>query len=490
MSDRSAQSIASAKNALALGNAKQDIKSVSGAMARVGARVDSQNNKKIYVYCYNPKVPYSSNFGDAYYVNTGYANCNGLAYPVYINGNYAQFDFSGVSIRGTWAVMIQKIPNSEVWGVNVLFPSPDSNDVMVWTDKDGNTVNLDADAWVVGSFVLDIGTDIGVSNSIMGLYMHHEALTPASFLKNRFMQIIGDASGSDTDDFTSWANAMGCDAIFKRLAALEIFVNNFYANYVTIGGFNAGAGFRFRAHKDGGPNNRPIFDVYYGETNKVFEIDTSNGDIYFGNGFHYNATTKKVTMPNADITEDSKFSGNFDCRVIKTNPQSETETSSTATIQQFQAATYVTYFLNAGLSQNTFYKCKLGDNETIRYLKFSQYTSGTPTLTISKIYFYDSDFQTLDLRTLYPDDCKYYQLPDGSGSPYSYLYCQTVSTTMISTYLDISNLTLTIFTGGNNLELAVPDDIIAANSLRRGQVYYDHTTGALYISLNTGSDPS
>ena len=222
MSDRSAQSIASAKNAIAVGNAKQDIKSVSGAMARVGARVDSQNNKKIFVYCYNPKVPYSSNFGDAYYVNTGYANCNGLAYPVYINGNYAQFDLSGVSIRGTWAVMIQKIPNSEVWGVNVLFPSPttvDSSDVMVWKDKDGNTVNLDADSWVIGSFILDIGT--GTSNSITGLFMQSEAMTPTSFLKNRFMQVLNEAEGSDTDDFTSWANAMGCDGVFKRLSAIS-----------------------------------------------------------------------------------------------------------------------------------------------------------------------------------------------------------------------------------------------------------------------------
>ena len=403
MSDRSAQSLASAKNALALGNAKQDIRSVSGAMARVGARVDSQNNKKIYVYCYNPKVPYSSNFGDAYYVNTGYANCNGLAYPVYINGNYKAFDLSSVSIRGTWAVMIQKIPNSEVWGVEVLFPSPNSSDVMVWKDKDGNTVTLDADSWVIGSFILDIGA--GTSNSITGLYMQSEAMTPTSFLKNRFMQVLNEASGSDTDDFTSWANAMGCDGVFKRLAALELFVNNFRANNIQVGngdGATIGSGFRFRAvtYENGALLNPPIFDVCYDDMT-IFRIDPTSGNIAFGNGFKYNradntieSTDKKVVIEaNGFITvADGMYKGSLQCKSFSSLPREVPISPTTLNISASSAKSQMQQVSAYGDTGGEYRPVVHSLNANVKWFKKRNVskTYGSYTITVPCYSFYNA----------------------------------------------------------------------------------------------------
>lgn len=459
MSDRSAQSIASAKNAIAVGNAKQDIKSVSGAMARVGARVDSQNNKKIFVYCYNPKVPYSSNFGDAYYVNTGYANCNGLAYPVYINGNYAQFDLSGVSIRGTWAVMIQKIPNSEVWGVNVLFPSPttvDSSDVMVWKDKDGNTVNLDADSWVIGSFILDIGT--GTSNSITGLFMQSEAMTPTSFLKNRFMQVLNEAEGSDTDDFTSWANAMGCDGVFKRLAALEIFVNNLKANYLEVGGGTDENGFLFQAKRavvdSGGViTDNSVFDVYY-NGQKVFTVNPQTGDVKFGNNFTYEAGTGTVYLDRAVIRGDSFFGGKLDCALIKVEEDAQTSIPiSDSASGNIKAKVIYDNADSAGLDDNTLYRASSSLIATVHYCKFI-YRTALNRYPLYEIQLFDEDYNTINVAQattcsshtgLFAVNNSIYLLYDGYGNVDGYRYPS-------------SSLGLVVYTTRDLLAVNIPDN--------------------------------
>lgn len=469
------------------GSTKRNTQTATANLTRLGARANASDSTSIDIYACDPRKAYSTNYGDSFYVDTAYATFNGLPFPVYIRTKKVTLS---PDRNGTWAIVIKRVAGSEVWGVHIAFPSPvtaGGQTTMSWQEPGSVSFAIDATTWVVGSFIYD--SDITSPNyGVYGIVMHNEALTPASFLKDRFMQIIGDAEGSDTDDFTSWAVAMGCDAIFKRLAALEAFVGNFYANYVTIGPetVSTTSGFRFRAHRDGGPNNTPIFDVYYNDR-MVFSIDTTSGDILFGDKFRYHASQGKIDVVDASISGRSNFGD-----VLLAVPMAETEYSIT-NASVVQAYSYVTYLIAQGLLQDTFYSCSLGDDTTIAYLKFhrNERTENNETLRQDSIWFYDENFVLLDIRVLYPEEAKYYELPSGTGNPRSYLYTQSLGLSIISTYLDISGLTLTVYTGGNRLQANIPDSITAQDgaALTRGQLYYDVSTGVVKMSLNS-QDPS
>ena len=200
------------------------VTNISNNRAKIGTRVQAEEGYDyLHVYAYNPLKAYSLSWGADYYVNTGYVSANGQTCPVYIPGKRVSYLVSGFS-KGTWAILIRKLSVlDEAWSIDVLLPEPNSSNIMQWKKPDGTVVNLDTDAWVIGSFVYDS------LDGITSLNINNEAATPAGFLKNRFLQIMNDCDGVDTTDFTNWAIAMKCDAIFKRLAALEMFTNRLKA---------------------------------------------------------------------------------------------------------------------------------------------------------------------------------------------------------------------------------------------------------------------
>lgn len=201
-----------------------NVTDISNNRAKIGARVQAEDGYDyLNVYAYNPLKAYSLSWGADYYVNTGYVSANGQTCPVFIPGKRVSYLVSGFS-KGTWAILIRKLSVlDEAWSIDVLLPEPNSSNIMQWKKPDGTVVNLDTDAWIIGSFIYDS------LDGITSLNINNEAATPAGFLKNRFLQIMNDCDGVDTTDFANWAIAMKCDAIFKRLAALEIFTNRLKA---------------------------------------------------------------------------------------------------------------------------------------------------------------------------------------------------------------------------------------------------------------------
>lgn len=258
------------------GSTKRNTQTATASLTRLGARANASDSTSIDIYACDPRKAYSTNYGDSFYVDTAYASFNGLSFPVYIRTKKVTLS---PDRNGTWAIVIKKVTGSEVWGVHIAFPSPvtaGGQTTMSWQEPGSVSFAIDDTTWVVGSFLYD--SDITSQNyGVYGIVMHNEVLTPASFLKNRFMQIIGDAEGSDTDDFTSWAVAMGCDAIFKRLAALEAFVSRLKVNFLEVGNGTDSPSGGFFMHIFGGATPE-ILAKYNGST--LWEIDPDTGKMY------------------------------------------------------------------------------------------------------------------------------------------------------------------------------------------------------------------
>lgn len=289
------------------GSTKRNTQTATASLTRLGARANASDSTSIDIYACDPRKAYSTNYGDSFYVDTAYASFNGLSFPVYIRTKKVTLS---PDRNGTWAIVIKKVAGSEVWGVHIAFPSPvtaGGQTTMSWQEPGSVSFTIDDTTWIAGSFIYD--SDITSPNyGVYGIVMHNEVLTPASFLKNRFMQIIGEAEGSDTDDFTSWAVAMGCDAIFKRLAALEAFVGRLNVNNVTVGSGTgeANTGFRFRAQtydQYGVILTDPIFDVYF-DDKMLFKVDPVSGKIYFGKGFWYDPADQAIHSVNDGVVID------------------------------------------------------------------------------------------------------------------------------------------------------------------------------------------
>lgn len=254
-----------------------EIGTLSDSAARIGARVqDEDGYSYLHVYAYNPLKDYSTNWGADYYVNTGYVSANGQTCPVFIPGKKVSYLVSSFR-KGTWAIVIRKVNVlDEAWSVDVLLPEPSAGDapIMQWKKPDGTVVYLNTDVWVIGSFIYDS------LDGITGLIINNEGLTPAGFLKNRFMQIMNDCDGVDTADFTNWAVAMKCDAIFKRLAVLEAFISRLDVNFLTVGsGVDSPTGGFFMHLYDSKNGNPPeILAKYNGE--RLWQINPETGKMY------------------------------------------------------------------------------------------------------------------------------------------------------------------------------------------------------------------
>ena len=299
-------SMSSAANSQAIGQVGaaleglgEEVTGVTASMSRIGARRNASSVFSLDVYAYNPRNSYSSDYASDYYVQTGYVSANGMALPVAINTRYVTFAIPATP--GTWAIAVRKANAlDEAYTPYVIFPAPDANNVMRWTDNAGQSFIPDANGgtWIIGSFLYD------ANNGLLNLFVQQEALSPSDFLKNRFMQIMNDVSGSDTTDYINWAIAMGCDAIFKRLAAIEAFVSRLNVNNLTVG--TPGNGFSFQALSDDGNGNK-VFDVRY-NSSSLFHVVVSGanaGKIYFGSGFWYDPSDSAIHSANNKVVINS-----------------------------------------------------------------------------------------------------------------------------------------------------------------------------------------
>lgn len=446
---------------------------VTASMSRIGARRNASSIFSLDVYAYNPRNSYSSDYASDYYVQTGYVSANGMALPVAVNTRYVTFAIPATP--GTWAIAVRKANAlDEAYTPYVIFPAPDANNVMRWTDSAGQSFIPDANGgtWIIGSFLYD------ANNGLLNLFIQQEALSPSDFLKNRFMQIMNDVSGSDTTDYINWAIAMGCDAIFKRLAAIEAFVSRLNVNNLTVG--TPGNGFSFQALSDDGNGNK-VFDVRY-NSSSLFHVVVSGanaGKIYFGSGFWYDPSDSaihstddnvvinsagEITAKGASILGNSSFKGSFDCTAIKTAIASPyVQASATTTvINKTQGRNLAGTIRGLALGTGKIPARISGVTSAVAYVDY-QYTESSAG-SIYKVNFYNSSYTLLDIRNIL--SCT----SSGNHSDnYSICYYSPNIGSERYTYAN-SSFTVEFMAGGNTLLLDIPS---SATGLTSGMVYRD-----------------
>ena len=442
---------------------------VTASMSRIGARINGSSNFNLDVYAYNPKNDYSASYSSDYYVTTGYVSGNGVALPVSLINKYTTFQ---PRTAGTWAIAVRKANAlDEAYTVYVVFPSPDANNAMQWTDDSGNSFNPDANggAWIIGSFLYD------TTNGVLNLFVQTEALIPSDFLKNRFMQIMNDVSGSDTTDYINWAIAMGCDAIFKRLAAIEAFVSRLNVNNLTVG--TPGNGFSFQALSDDGNGNK-VFDVRY-DSYSLFRVVVSGanaGKIYFGSGFWYDpsdfaihSTGDKVVIDGGgSITiNEGIYKSNLICPSFRSMPRDTPQSPLVVSYPQ-NANALGQALQSAGIMDLV--PCVVSGDSSIAFCGYSeQAMSG---YTYKKYNFYKAN---MDLAN------------------FGYLECGRAGTWTFSG--SVSRLTSNVFTFGTAsnvvFKLLATDGNVSiqtlSSSLEKGELYYvpdaGGATGVLHVRL-------
>lgn len=137
-------------------------------------------------------------------------------------------------------------------------------------------------------------------------------------------------------------------AWFENLVAKNAVLENLVAMFLQVGPGTglAGSGFRFRALNDDG-NGSPVFDVYYGNK-KVFQIDVTSGDILFGGGMVYHASTDTIEANNAvfngiKINNSNGGEANFGSAIFK----QENMTSNVYTLASSRYNDQGKYFFDA-----------------------------------------------------------------------------------------------------------------------------------------------
>ena len=214
---------------------------------------------------------------------------------------------------------------------------------------------------------------------------------------------------------------MALNAVIQNLTAINLNVGP--------GTGLAGSGFRFRALNDDG-NGSPIFDVYYGDK-RVFQIDVTSGDIYFGGGLTYHASSDTIEANSAvfnGITIDNTNGGeaDFGSALFKQQNQS-TQTVALSSTGQCMAVfnqMVSTYGINvpsltAGF-WSEFYPCSVTSSKTwassIAWVRLKRVkTSGYGAEDKYYVYFYNSSRSEVSSAYLYHDTAR----PQDDTNPFN-----------------------------------------------------------------------
>ena len=464
---------ADAFSALQLMNAKRNrngVDSITGGTCRIGARASGTT---LEIYAYNPLNDYSVDFGDDYYVNTGYVDCNGQSCPVYIPGKHISFPVTGGQFKqGTWAIIIYKATAlDEVWSVKVAIAEPDNSTppVMEWSDTLGGSVTIDTSVWVIGFFTFSS------LDGVYNLFVNQNGTTPMSFLKDRFMQVINDCDGVDTDDFTDWAVAMKCDAIFKRLAVLEAFVGNLRAQNLQVG--EDGNGFCFQALTNDGQNNK-VFNVKYGN-NSLFRVDISTGRIYFGTGFWYNPSDLAIHSVGDGVViladgsmeiNNGSYKSDLICPSFRSTPRPGTPISPTVVNLSGSAQNQGSSLISTFPNTMSIRPCTHSGDSRVAYMDHTVLRDHGYGLRDDTFYFYNSSMTKVG-EIIYAATYPSY-LSTWSNTSFTL----TVGTVTQVTFRLVDN-------SDSNPQLSIGTD---PSSLLKGELYYvadGGGTGTLHVKL-------
>lgn len=301
--------------------------------------------------------------------------------------------------------------------------------------------------------------------------------------------------------------------VFKYLAADQGFIK-FLSVYNLLIDNPDGMSVDIRSRDEFGvPLATPVFDVKF-KAKSVFRIDPANGNVYMGSGFFYQASDESIRSSSGKVVidsngqlqasdaviEDAFFSGNFDCKVIKTqNLPSISDPFVISTISSKQAQTFVSQIQGSSVSSyrnNVFYECSVSLVSSARYVQFSDGLVGhghnTHIIGLSFVLkthgyvtFYDKNYRELDISS-YVSGKREARM---DAKP-EYDFGKSISNGSIATCVITRNYkgniyeeefgiyfsqecTITIYTGGQMLKLDIPE---SSTNLSSGMVYSDGGT--------------
>ena len=301
--------------------------------------------------------------------------------------------------------------------------------------------------------------------------------------------------------------------VFKYLAADQGFIK-FLSVYNLLIDNPDGMSVDIRSRDEFGvPLATPVFDVKF-KAKSVFRIDPATGNVYMGSGFFYQASDESIRSSSGKVVidsngqlqasnaviEDAFFSGNFDCKVIKTqNLPSISDPFVISTISSKQAQTFVSQIQGSSVSSyrnNVFYECSVSLVSSARYVQFSDGLVGHGHITniiglsfVLKTHgyvtFYDKNYRELDISS-YVSGKREARM---DAKP-EYDFGKSISNGSIATCVITRNnkgniyeeefgiyfsqeCTITIYTGGQMLKLDIPE---SSTNLSSGMVYSDGGT--------------
>ena len=218
----------------------------------------------------------------------------------------------------------------------------------------------------------------GVPYKYSGNAWHNPITATTTDDAGRLLHCLGNVLGSPAVQ-PSTAALYGW---FENLVAKNAVLENLIAKYLQVGSGDgtAGSGFRFRALNDDG-NGVPVFDVYYGDK-RVFQIDVTSGDIYFGGGLIYHASTDTIEANSAlfnGITINNSNGGeaNFGSAVFKQqNPTTVTLTIDSASAQGKTIYDWIlaTFSITGPTGEtrgwySEYYPCTYSGNANVKFMR-------------------------------------------------------------------------------------------------------------------------
>lgn len=246
------------------------------------------------------------------------------------------------------------------------------------------------------------------------------------FLSNEFTSILNKAAIGQAD-IESWAKAMGCDAYYNTLAVSKLFAGAIFAQAITLtdnGVIKSGdTEESVRIQADGLAKFKNLKIVH--DLLTVFEVDSTNGDVLFGNNgagvpfLKYEQESKSLkTLGNTFVLDSTGhltlnsvdaiggtfsgvlesasgfFKGQFQTATIRTEPGITEEHVLNLLIGLHQAATVFNYLNSWGYTQWSHHRCVVPQLPTAYLFSYN---------TIKRID-YDGFLVTFYIFTIYDAD--------------------------------------------------------------------------------------
>lgn len=249
------------------------------------------------------------------------------------------------------------------------------------------------------------------------------------------------------------------------------------------------------------------YGIVISGTTKRFDVITitvtASSDATKGFWLGADGTLKCFSAEMEDLTINggSVFRGSLQCDVIKTIPKTSTPTPySTSSVNATQGYYLAKDLVDAGLKVGKKYKAWIQGLSNDCPLAYIAITTAPEYKTMNGLHlysggitFYDGNLNPLNMNGYISMSKLYFSTSIENNVSASSVYCEGVSDNfpgypgqIVDTksshkdYFCPNGFTLQIFTGGNILNVSIPDD---DTGLSKGDLYYDPDTGVVMIKM-------